>query len=260
MQGEAILAWWDEPALGALNMAADEVLAAEAARQGRVLVRFYGWSEATFSLGGFQPVAAAEAAADIASLPLVRRPSGGGGIVHGSDLTYAVAVPRQHPWGQTSQVLYDAFHEALAGVLGERGIAASLHSGRPDRGGDESRLFCFDRRARGDLVVPGPTPAGHKILGSAQRRLQAAVLQHGSLLLERPREVGPAAAHPGLRELCPAAGRLEPRDLAAAWLERLAATTATAAAWAAGGFAPANDAAIAAAAARFSDPAWLRRR
>ena len=260
MPGDAMLAWWDEPALGAVNMAGDEVLAAEAARQGHVLVRFYGWSEATFSLGGFQPVAAAEAAADIATLPLVRRPSGGGGIVHGSDLTYAVAVPRQHSWGQTPQVLYDAFHKALAGVLSERGIAATLHPGHADRAGDETRLFCFDRRARGDLVVPGPTAAGHKILGSAQRRLQAAVLQHGSLLLERPREVGPAAAHPGLRELCPAAGTIDPRELAAAWLERLAAATATTAAWEPAGFAPAHGPEIAAVAGRFRDPAWLRRR
>jgi lipoate-protein ligase A len=260
MPGGELLAWWDEPAAGADNMAADEVLAAEAARQDRPLVRFYAWSETTFSLGGFQPIAAAEAAADIALLPVVRRPSGGGGIVHGSDLTYAVAVPRQHPWGQTPQVLYDVFHEALAAVLAERGIAAALHPGRADRASDELRLFCFDRRARGDLVVPGPTPAGHKILGSAQRRLQAAVLQHGSLLLERPRRVGPAAAHPGLRELCPAACELEPRDLATAWLDRLATTTATAATWAAAGFVPAHGPAIAASAGRFRDPTWLRRR
>jgi lipoate-protein ligase A len=260
MPGGDLLAWWDEPAAGADNMAADEVLAAEAARQGRVLVRFYAWSETTFSLGAFQPIAAAEAAADLAGLPLVRRPSGGGGIVHGSDLTYAVAVPRPHPWGQTPQLLYDAFHEALAAVLATRGITATLHPGRDDPAGDEPRLFCFDRRTRGDLVVPGPAAAGHKILGSAQRRLQAAVLQHGSLLLETPRQVGPAGAHPGLRELCPAADGLEVRDLAAAWLERLAAATAIRAAFAPPGFAGAHAAAITAAAARFHDPAWLRRR
>jgi len=176
-----LLVWLDEPAEGHANMAADEVLAGEAVRQNRPLVRFYRWSQMTVSLGAFQPIATAEAEPAIASLPLVRRPSGGGAIVHGSDLTCAVAVPRDHPWGDRPQVLYDAFHQSLVDVLGSRGIVARLHPGRGLQENDEGRLLCFDRRARGDLVVSGPSPDGHKLLGSAQRRLKAAVLQGSSL-------------------------------------------------------------------------------
>jgi lipoate-protein ligase A len=255
-----LVAWWDQPAPGPENMAADEVLAAEAVRLGRPLVRLYGWTAPTFSLGAFQRFSDAAAAEAVAALPLVRRPSGGGGIVHGSDLTYAVAVPREHPWGGDPQVLYDAFHEALVAELGHRGVAAGLHPGRARAADDEARLFCFDRRARGDVVVPGPTPDGHKILGSAQRRLKAAVLQHGSLLLEAPRDVAPAAAHPGLANLHPAAAVAEGRDLATAWLGRVAAAAGMRLEIAASDFRSFHAAAIAAAAGRFSDPAWLRRR
>ena len=92
-------------------MGADEVLAAEAVALDRPLVRVYDWSEPTVSLGGFQRLADAQSSSLIAGLPLVRRPSGGGAIVHGTDLTYAVAVPRGHVWGSDPQVLYDAFHE-----------------------------------------------------------------------------------------------------------------------------------------------------
>jgi lipoate-protein ligase A len=255
-----LLVWLDEPAEGHANMAADEVLAGEAVRQNRPLVRFYRWSQMTVSLGAFQPIATAEAEPAIASLPLVRRPSGGGAIVHGSDLTYAVAVPRDHPWGDRPQVLYDAFHQSLVDVLGSRGIVARLHPGRGLQENDEGRLLCFDRRARGDLVVSGPSPDGHKLLGSAQRRLKAAVLQHGSLLLETPRGVGAAAAHAGLFELFPEARSWPEGAIVAAWLDRLTATTGVEPRIAGGPFAAAHADKIAAAAGRFEDAAWLRRR
>ena len=255
-----ILVWFDEPADGPTNMAVDEVLADEAVRQNRPLVRFYRWAMTTFSLGGFQPLAQATAEPSIASLPFVRRPSGGGGIIHGSDLTYAVAVPRDHPWGLRPQILYDAFHEALAQTLSARGIPATLHAGRPLEAGDEQRLFCFERRARGDLVVPGPTQDGHKILGSAQRRLRAAVLQHGSLLLETPRWNGQAAGYPGLADCFPTAMAWSQDELVDDWLAVLAKRAATGKPGVANAFAGAHQAAVAEAEKRFRDPAWLSRR
>ena len=51
--------WWDEPADAFTNMAADELLAAEADRRGCLVVRIYGWSPARVSPGAFQPIAAA---------------------------------------------------------------------------------------------------------------------------------------------------------------------------------------------------------
>jgi lipoate-protein ligase A len=256
-----LLAWWDPPAAGPENMAADEVLAAESVRLGRALVRVYGWTEPTVSLGGFQQLADAWACPGIAGLPLVRRPSGGGAIVHGGDLTYAVAVPRDHPWGGDPQVLYDAFHTALAGLLQERGVAAGLHPGRDRAAGDEKRFLCFDRRARGDLVVAvsGQTD-GHKILGSAQRRLQAAVLQHGSLLERSPPHLSEKVRHLGLWEFIAPAEHCQIRNLVEAWFLRATGSVGGDVTWQAESFLHSQRDPVTAAAARFRSPAWLSRR
>ncbi|MEI6241569.1 MAG: hypothetical protein WCR51_14380 [Planctomycetia bacterium] len=220
--------WWDEPADGPRNMAADELLAAEAFDRGTMCMRIYGWQPTTVSLGGFQRGAGARAESAIAGIPLVRRPSGGGAIVHGSDLTYAAAVPKTHPWGGRPQLLYDALHEAMRRTLGDRGVTTALWRPIEEPASPVSgeAFFCFDRRSSGDLVVLDPGSAdgrGHKVMGSAQRRLAATVLQHGSLLLHRNPDVPTAASHPGLHDL--AGGGFSAaavRPLVAAWIAAVA--------------------------------------
>ncbi len=198
--------WWDGDADGVVNMGADECLAAEAQRRGGMLVRLYGWSKSTVSLGAFQKLSDALAIRAIRGMPIVRRPSGGGAIVHGSDLTYAAAVPKTHPWGSAPQLLYDALHGAMAEVLREDGIAATIYRAVIDspssqseienRGQSPEPFFCFERRSTGDLVGRTGDLVGRtgdlvgsanadpiKIMGSSQRRLEGAVLQHGSLLI-----------------------------------------------------------------------------
>lgn len=231
-----LVCWWDEAADGAVNMASDEALALEAERSRAVLVRLYRWTRTTLSLGGFQPVRQARGHEALGRLPLVRRPSGGGAIIHGSDLTYAVAVPKEHPWGRSAQALYDAFHGAFVAELEAQGIAARLHEGvvaggLPPAGGSDAESFlCFDRRAAGDVVVgaaagsgaAGPPPGGNKVLGSAQRRLAGVILQHGSLLWRANPDVPSGYRHPGLLDLAISMPWEDPRDLARAWLDRVA--------------------------------------
>jgi len=260
--------WWDDPADGPTNMAADECLAAEAERRGCLLVRVYGWSDTTVSLGAFQRLADAREIPVLAGMPLVRRPSGGGAIVHGGDLTYAAAVPRSHPWGGAPQTLYDALHEAMAEVLAGHGLAA-----RPWAAGDPAPpaaadgaepFFCFDRRSPGDLIVAVDGAAAAfppKVMGSAPRRLATVVLQHGTLLVRHGPEVAGAARHPSLADLHPASrGTITARSLAAEWLARVASRL--------GGrlvdqqvtFSQACGAELADRAARFRDDRWLARR
>jgi lipoate-protein ligase A len=255
--------WWDEPADAFTNMAADELLAAEADRRGCLVVRLYGWEPASVSLGAFQEIAAARELEAIAGVPLVRRPSGGGALVHGSDLTYAAAVPRRHPWGETAQAFYDAFHAALVEELRERGVAARQHRSTDAAAARAERLLCFDRRAEGDVVVapPGAPAAADdpKIMGSAQRRLAGVILQHGSLLLRTSSAVGPAARHVGLLDLYPAA-RLDGRALAEAWMARVARACGARDVHHGTGFRVGREPEIAAAAGRFCDARWITRR
>lgn len=266
--------WWDDAADGPTNMALDECLAAEAERRGGLLLRFYGWSETTVSLGGFQKLEDALQIEAIHGVPLVRRPSGGGAIVHGSDLTYAAAVPKSHPWGGLPQLFYDALHGAMVAVLADQGIRAWRHAagglhaaGEPHAAGeiapshDESLFFCFDRRASGDLLMEGPAAGtGSKIMGSAQRRLAGVVLQHGSLLLRRNTGVGGAARHSSVADIV--AERPLPRDseLSRAWGSRIARELGATLYEETAPFVRGRESAVEAVAARFREPQWTARR
>jgi lipoyl(octanoyl) transferase len=173
---------------GAHNMACDEVLL-EAAASGTPNLRFYGWSEATVSLGYFQKEELRRADSALASLPYVRRPTGGATLVHHHELTYALALPRGAPW-QTERSWLLKMHEIVCGGLRRFGIRSSLEStSRPQ----PAEPLCFHHFTSGDVVI-GP----HKIVGSAQRRQRGGLLQHGAILLEKSIH---ALSLPGLLEL-----------------------------------------------------------
>lgn len=258
--------WWDAPADGPTNMALDEALADEACRRGAVLVRVSTWARPEVSLGAFQRCADARACADLGGLPISRRPSGGGAIVHGSDVTLAIAVPRGHPLAASAQALYDTSHRAMVEALVERGVPARRWSGTgPGADPPDGPLLCFDRRSTGDVVVDavGPGRRDHKILGSAQRRLRGAVLQHGSLLLEGNGAVGTAARHAGLADLFPSSGPWAlpaGRGLLQGWLARLAASLGGGFFEEPGRFRPAETAAFEETLARYRGSAWIERR
>jgi lipoate-protein ligase A len=247
-------------------MAADECLAAEAERRGSIVLRFYGWSETTVSLGGFQKIEDARQVDGIGGVPLVRRPSGGGAIVHGSDLTYAAAVPKSHPWGASPQVFYDALHGGMVEMLADMGIRAWLYADDGPaavdrRSHDESLFFCFDRRASGDIVMAGPCEGtSSKIMGSAQRRLASVVLQHGSLLLRGNATVGGPARHAAVADIV--AGLEMPDDavLSREWVRRIARRLGAMLHEEDSPFLRGREAEIAAQASRFREEWWTARR
>ena len=252
--------WCDGPADGPANMAADECLADEAVARNGPVVRLYGWTTTTVSLGGFQTISSARAEPAIAGVPVVRRPSGGGAIVHGSDVTYAAAVPRTHPLGGRPRDFYAAVHQALVDVLARAGIVARMWPADAPRGGTDD-FFCFDRRSEGDVVVPGSdADAGTKILGSAQRRLAAAVVQHGSLLLRRAEGVGEAARHRALVDVHPHAAILDPGELARRWFEAVADGLGGRVDWQVGSSGRGREARISSLAVIYGTSRWLKRR
>jgi lipoate-protein ligase A len=198
---------------GATNMAADEALLETAAERGAAALRFYTWTEPTLSLGYFQLAAAREESAGLASLAWVRRSSGGAAIVHHHELTYALALPAGPPW-QTSESWICRFHHAVQGVLADHGVRAQAVVC-----GEEVKLgpvLCFLHQTPADLAV-----GGSKVTGSAQRKMRGALLQHGSILLNRS-EFAPRL--PGIND---AAGRelFTPESLAGLLAQRLAADT-----------------------------------
>jgi lipoate-protein ligase A len=199
------------PSSGPWNMAVDEVLLDQAvalpSQPG--CLRLYRWREPTVSLGYFQSYDDYLKHAPSKDYAVVRRLTGGGAIVHDAELTYSIVLPAWHPLAARRDELYAAAHEELVGVLGKLGIQADLSAGQAQEG--DEPFLCFQRRATGDVLL-----SGMKIAGSAQRRRNGAVLQHGSILLRRSLA---AEALPGLVDL---SGKgVSEDELAELWLPEL---------------------------------------
>lgn len=170
----------DPPLAGAMNMAVDEWLLEQTGLDQQPRLRFYQWAPATLSLGYFQRRADREHHSASLTLPMVRRTTGGGAIVHDRELTYSLTFPLSDRWAARHRELYDLMHRVIITALADWGISVrSWQSGDPVPPTLESTPFlCFQRRSAGDLVG-----GLHKVVGSAQRRSERALLQHGSLLL-----------------------------------------------------------------------------
>jgi len=127
----------------------------------------------------------------------VRRPTGGRAVLHDEEITYCV-VTAPRAWGGL-RAAYRAINEGLVAALRILGVEASL-AGTPE--GGEAPLSagpCFQIPAEGEIVA-----GGRKLVGSAQARVEGALLQHGSLLLSGSQDslarIGPeAAAEAGAR-------------------------------------------------------------
>ena len=189
----------DQPADGLTNMAIDEaMLAAVGAGEAPPTLRLYRWRPATLSLGYFQSFAdLAEQSAQVRAIPVVRRTTGGGAILHADELTYSLVLPGgDGQAGAGAAELYTLMHglivvavEALAPAaapVSECGAEAADESSAGGRGGP---FLCFARRSRHDLLA-----GDDKLAGSAQRRTPQALLQHGSVILSRSYADQPSAS------------------------------------------------------------------
>jgi lipoate-protein ligase A len=169
----------DGALVGAENMARDARLLERCIAGEGPFLRVYGWARPTLSLGYFQREedVAEAGAAERLGVDCVRRFTGGGAILHQHELTYAVALPAGHPWARLDVTAsYLEITRPLVGLLRSRGLDVSFRGGTEAPRKTEN---CFAGAACPDLVVQG-----RKILGSAQRRRQGALLQHASLLLD----------------------------------------------------------------------------
>lgn len=161
----------DPPVRGALNMATDEVLITS----DRPVLRFYGWQPACLSIGYFQK------SQDI-NIPLclergvdvVRRLTGGNAVLHKNELTYSFICDA----GLMPRSIIESYKIISAGLLQglqKIGLAPDLNRKKPK--GARSPL-CFHDPSLYEILVNGK-----KIIGSAQKRVNGKILQHGSILI-----------------------------------------------------------------------------
>lgn len=213
------------PARGSWNMAIDQALLEHCEVLGRPIVRLYQWSPATLSLGYFQKFSERLLHPPSSGLSLVRRATGGGAIVHDRELTYSLCMPSQERWSRENRGLYDSVHEAILATFRQFDVSPELYSDGFSSGGEgglggcgaqrpqaTAPFLCFQRRASGDVIL-----GGHKIGGSAQRRGKLALLQHGSILLQKS-DFAPEL--PGVAEI--AGISLDPETFSKSFLDQLA--------------------------------------
>jgi lipoate-protein ligase A len=223
---------------GAWNMAVDETLLESSLANGATTIRLYQWAAPTVSLGYFQDADEFKRDPQWQGLAAVRRLSGGGAILHDREITYSITLPRSHPLTAHPSQLYRLAHEAIIDALATHGITVHMRGNADHRPGAPARalrtaadtpslalragemtfsrsinhqpstinlssldtrpstpdhFLCFGRGDPNDIIL-----GADKIAGSAQRRRRGAILQHGSVLIERSPH---APEFPGLREL-----------------------------------------------------------
>jgi lipoate-protein ligase A len=110
-------------------------------------------------------------------VPVLRRMTGGTGVIHRRDLGVGLVLPQSHPWAKGVVGLYHRFLEVLGPAI--RSIGSNVS--RLDDPGHASRVrspVCFLDQLSDTLSV-----GGKKVVGCAQTRRRGAVLIHAAVLL-----------------------------------------------------------------------------
>ena len=159
------------------QMALDEALAA--ANPKAFILRFFRWRGGGVTFGYAQRAVAVERELppDIGDA-WTRRPTGGGVVVHRSDLTFSCIFPARDEL--RPGVFYERLHVAILAGLHEMGLEAGLctSGAAPVPQGPGGASQCFVQPVALDVLANGK-----KILGGAIRRHGPTILYQGSLQL-----------------------------------------------------------------------------
>jgi lipoyl(octanoyl) transferase len=143
------------------------------------MLRVYNWTPWCISLGRHQQITEIDAkATENAGYDIVRRPTGGRAILHAEELTYSVVMPSED---RGIMEVYRLISEALTAGLQRLVPEIDIARAQPNFQKlyrEAGSIPCFSSSARYEIEY-----GGKKLVGSAQRRIGSAVLQHGSILI-----------------------------------------------------------------------------
>lgn len=184
----------------AFNMAVDDVLLQGVLDSASPpTIRTYQWQPPAFSIGYFQEL---DRQLDTGrcrrqGIAWIRRPTGGRTVLHGWDLTYAVAAAVRDVAGEGGSIS-DAYRVISMGLVeGLKALGVDAEFARPHIVDPAVKTAkpCFTSISRYEVSA-----GGRKIVGSAQRVVGGCFLQHGSLPLTFPPR-GPHHFVPGHDEV-----------------------------------------------------------
>jgi lipoate-protein ligase A len=164
---------------GALNMAIDRAI--QMCHEEDLCpptVRLYRWARPTVTLGKFQSLDGVDTdLCDSLHVDVVRRFTGGRGVLHDDEVTYSVVASTRDGIPRGTTASYAHLSPALVHTYRMLGIEAELTQRRR---GDGSSSACYLQSTRADLSL-----GDSKLSGSAQVWLGSTVLQHGSFTRSR---------------------------------------------------------------------------
>ncbi len=160
-----------------LNMAIDEAISIFV-RKGKSppTFRFYGWNKPSITIGEFQKIddVSLEFCKEI-DIPVVRRPTGGKGILHFDDITYSFSSRKEYPFNGNLFRSYEIISQFFLKTFQLCGLDVEYQK---EKHSVNRSALCFARSSFGELCY-----GGFKILGSAQKRWSDGFLQQGTIPL-----------------------------------------------------------------------------
>ncbi len=159
-----------------MNMAIDEALLSSELP----VLRFYQWRPAALSIGYFQP------ASDFNlrnlkkhNIDLVRRITGGNAVLHDNELTYSFIIDKAEMPDSITES-YKMISNGLIQGLKNLGLNPKMNEQVEKK---QKTAVCFNDPSWYEIMVNNK-----KIIGSAQKRIDGKLLQHGAILIDTDAE------------------------------------------------------------------------
>jgi len=170
------------------QMAADEVICDTLPSP--YTLRFYNWSGAGATFGYSQRIASVRTALgpEKAALPLTRRPTGGGIVLHEGDLTFSFIFHQPGAYFEPAKT-YDRLHRAITESYAREGVSFELITEKTaDYRTNSPAMNCFAKPVNLDILYNGK-----KVLGGALRKFGDHMLYQASF--QAPGARDNAASH-----------------------------------------------------------------
>jgi len=160
------------------NMAVDESIMQSFAVMKQPVLRFYDWTANSVSIGYFQRTQEVISSIDVACPQIVRRPTGGGAVVHGEDITFSIVFAQKSIAGRVIDS-YRKINESIIRKIKRNTGFSILNDSFLTEKQDSPRL-CFTQPTKYDILWNN-----EKIGGSAQRRKNEVVLHQSSFYYKK---------------------------------------------------------------------------
>jgi lipoate-protein ligase A len=171
----------------------------DAVRRGTLngALRIYNWSEPAVTIGHHQKSFSFFDRETV--LPVLRRPTGGGAVLHVDDITFSLCAPLDGAIPPSIPECSRTVSALFASALGQSGVETATAGGN-----HAFSPVCFERPTPQELVA-----SGSKILGLALARTGRFMLVQGVLPMRVDRDLarrvfgpGPGAGTRGIMDLC----------------------------------------------------------